>query len=218
MFHTSQVKNVYVSDGNNLQLARSEDITGSNKITYAYAGGKMTSITDTQGRVVTFGYTATPNPTQPTHHHRHLPEPDGHPGLHGPQGALSSVTDATGAVTTWAYDGNGKVSRSPTAAGPAPTSPTPGRFEAGVDGGRGEQRRCVRGVQLRLRPGSDHCHRPELAHRHLQFQRHQQGHRQILDGLGHANASQFNAHGDVTSAGTAPLMSPSTRWRRRRST
>ncbi|TKV57001.1 RHS repeat-associated core domain-containing protein [Nakamurella flava] len=104
VFHPAQVKNVYISDGANLQLVRTEDVTGQNKITYTYAGGKLTKITDTQGRVVNFGYSASPNPTQPTtitdtSLNRTITLVYG-----GPKGALTKVTDATGQQTTWAYN------------------------------------------------------------------------------------------------------------------
>jgi RHS repeat-associated protein len=113
VFHPSQVKNVYVSDGANVKLVRTEDPTGANKITYTYGtgsnGGKLTSITDTQGRVVNFGYSNTPNPTQPTTITDTSLNRTITLAYAGPSGALSQVTDATGAVTTWAYL-NGKVS------------------------------------------------------------------------------------------------------------
>lgn len=110
VFHPAQIKNVYVSDGNNLRLTETKDITGSNKITYTYGGGRLTSLTDTQGRTVTFTYSSSPNPTQPTtitdtSLNRTITLAYG-----GPNGALSQVTDATGQNTTWAYNAAGKVS------------------------------------------------------------------------------------------------------------
>jgi RHS repeat-associated protein len=114
VFHPSQIKNVYVSDGANLKLVRTEDVTGANKITYTYGtgldGGKLTSMTDTQGRVINFGYSNTPNPTQPT------TVTDTSIGRSitlayaGPNGALSQVTDALGNNTIWSYNSNGKLS------------------------------------------------------------------------------------------------------------
>src|SRR5690242_382273 len=107
VFHPSQVMNTYVSDGNNLRLTQTSDVTRSNKITYSYAGGVITSLTDTQGRVVTFGYSASPNPTQPTtitdtSLGRSITLEYG-----GPAGALSKVTDPTGASTSWVYAAGG---------------------------------------------------------------------------------------------------------------
>jgi RHS repeat-associated protein len=113
VFHPSQTKNVYVSDGANVKLVRTEDPTGQNDITYTYGtgagGGKLTSITDTQGRVVNFGYSNSPNPTQPTTITDTSLNRTITMEYNGPNGALTKVTDATGAVTTWTYvtSGNG---------------------------------------------------------------------------------------------------------------
>lgn len=109
VFHPAQVKNTYVSDGNNLRLTQTSDITGSNKITYTYAGGKLTSLTDTQGRVVNFSYSSSPNPTQPTTITDTSLSRTVTLEYNGPNGALTKVTDATGAQTVWAYNGGGKL-------------------------------------------------------------------------------------------------------------
>jgi YD repeat-containing protein len=94
------------------QLTGSADknTTSPNLISYTYTGGKLASITDTQARVVTFAYTDTNNPTQPssitdTSLSRSIALVYG-----GTAGALSQITDATGAVTTLGYDATGLIS------------------------------------------------------------------------------------------------------------
>ncbi len=209
VFHPSQVKNVYVSDGNNLQLVRSEDITGSNKISYAYAGGKMTSITDTQGRVVNFGYTASPNPTQPTTITDTSLNRTITLAYNGPSGALSSVTDATGSVTTWAYDGNGKVysitdgrgSRTDFTYSGADlklASMVVGANNAAVSGTYTYAYTAGAAAQTVVTDPNGHTGT-------YQFNDTTKVIARVLDGLGNSNASQFNAHGDVTSASNGAL-------------
>ncbi len=213
VFHPSQVKNVYVSDGNNLQLVRSEDITGANKISYAYSGGKMTSITDTQGRVVNFGYTATPNPTQPTTITDTSLNRTITLAYNGPSGALSSVTDATGAVTTWAYGSNGKVSSITDGRGSRTdftysgadfkiASMVVGANNAAVSGSYTFA--YTAGVSGQS-PGQTVVTDPNSHTATYQYDDTYKNITKILDGLGHANASQFNGHGDLISASNGAL-------------
>ena len=56
--------NVYGDNGSNILLNSSQDTTGGNKISYAYAKGALTTMTDTQGRTISFTYTDPNNPTQ----------------------------------------------------------------------------------------------------------------------------------------------------------
>jgi len=114
-FHPGQSMNVYADNGSNITLNSSQDVTGANKIAYAYAKGALTTITDTQGRTVTFGYASGNNTTQPstitdnslgrtinlTYGASSTPA----------NGALSKIVDATGAQTLFAYDPtSGKLS------------------------------------------------------------------------------------------------------------
>jgi RHS repeat-associated protein len=111
-FNPSGIVNTYVLTGGVYQLNTSADknITNPNLISYTYTAGKLTSITDTQARTVTFAYTDAGNPTQPstvtdTSLSRTINLVYG-----GPAGALSQITDATGAATTFGYDGTGLIS------------------------------------------------------------------------------------------------------------
>jgi hypothetical protein len=55
VFHPGQVTLIYHDTGSNLRLDQAQDVTGSNTISYTYSsnGSQLSSITDTQGRVVT---------------------------------------------------------------------------------------------------------------------------------------------------------------------
>ena len=113
-FNPSGIVNTYVKTGGVYQLTSSADknlpTTSANLVSYTYTGGKLASIKDTQDRVVTFAYTDANNPTQPssitdTSLSRTIALVYG-----GPSGALSKITDATGAVTTLGYDTTGLIS------------------------------------------------------------------------------------------------------------
>jgi YD repeat-containing protein len=113
-FNPSGIINTYVKTAGVYQLTSSADknlpTTSANFIRYTYIGGQLTSVKDTQGRVVTFAYTDPNNPTQPssitdTSLSRTISLVYG-----GPAGALSTITDATGAVTTFGYDNTGLTS------------------------------------------------------------------------------------------------------------
>jgi RHS repeat-associated protein len=111
-FNRSGVVNTYVKTGGVYQLTSTADknTTSPNLITYTYAGGKLTSISDTQARTVTLAYTDVNNSTQPssitdTSMSRTIALVYG-----GPSGALSKITDATGAVTSLGYDATGLTS------------------------------------------------------------------------------------------------------------
>lgn len=109
-FHPSQTMNVYVDNGSNLTLNSSQDVTGANHLSYTYAGGKLTTQTDTQGRTISYAYTDPNNPTQAS------TITDNSLGrtitltYSGPAGALSKIVDATGAQTLFAYNAAGNMS------------------------------------------------------------------------------------------------------------
>ncbi|UYY83680.1 hypothetical protein OIT41_20665 (plasmid) [Arthrobacter sp. YA7-1] len=110
-FNDTGITNVYDDDGANYSLSRSFDAntTNPNTITYTETGGLLTSSTDTQGRTVTYGYTDTRNRNQPstitdTSLNRTISLE-----YAGAQGQLSKITDAAGAVTTFAYNTAGKL-------------------------------------------------------------------------------------------------------------
>jgi RHS repeat-associated protein len=115
-FNPSGIVNTYVKTAGVYRLTSSADknlpAAGTNPaISYAYNTlGQLISITDTQGRVVTFAYTDPNNLTQPssitdTYGSRTIALVYG-----GTAGALSKITDATGAVTTFGYDNTGLTS------------------------------------------------------------------------------------------------------------
>jgi RHS repeat-associated protein len=115
-FNPSGVVNTYVKTTGVYQLTSTADknVPGANHnpnmISYTYTGGELASIKDTQARVVTFAYTDVNNPYQPssitdTSLSRTISLVYG-----GTAGALSQITDATGAVTTLGYDATGLIS------------------------------------------------------------------------------------------------------------
>lgn len=108
-FHPSQVVNVYVDDGSNITLRSTQDVTGANKITYNYSNGTLANQVDTQGRTVTYAYTDTRNPTQPSTITDTSLGRTAQLTYGGPNGALSKVVDPTGAVTQFGYGGNNKI-------------------------------------------------------------------------------------------------------------
>ncbi len=107
--HPGQTVNVYADNGSNITLNSSQDVTGANHINYTYARGALTTITDTQGRTISFAYTDPNNTTQPS------TVTDNSLGrtitltYAGPQGALSKIVDATGAQTQFTYAASGKM-------------------------------------------------------------------------------------------------------------
>ena len=110
VLHPEQTKMIFRDSGANVRLDEIQDVTGSNKISFNYgAGPQLLSITDSQGRVVNLGYSSSPNPTQPTTITDTSISRTITLAYAGPGGALSTVTDATGSVTTWAYDAQNRV-------------------------------------------------------------------------------------------------------------
>lgn len=104
-FNPSGIVNTYVNTAGVYQLTKSADknATSANLITYTYTAGKLASIKDTQNRTVTFAYGDVNNPAQPST----LTDTSLSRTIAlvyaGPSGALSKITDATGAVTTLGY-------------------------------------------------------------------------------------------------------------------
>lgn len=109
--HPAQTKNKYVDNGSVIYLASTEDVTGANKITYTYTGNLLTSLTDSQGRIVTFTYASTANPSQPTTITDTSVSRSVVLTYAGPSGALSRIVDAAGSQTDYAYGSNGKISQ-----------------------------------------------------------------------------------------------------------
>lgn len=103
-FHPSQTVNVYSDDGSNIKLTETRDITGTNKLVYSYSNAKISQIVDSQGRVVTFAYASTTNPSQPTTITDTSLSRTITLTYDGPSGALSKIVDATGAETLFQYD------------------------------------------------------------------------------------------------------------------
>jgi len=109
-FHPGQAVNVYTDNGSNIALNYSQDVTGTNKVSYTYAKGALTRITDTQGRTIDFAYTSPNNTTQ------HSTITDNSLGrtiamtYAAGNGALTKIVDPTGAQTLFAYNTAGKLS------------------------------------------------------------------------------------------------------------
>lgn len=108
-FNPSGISNVYQFSNGIWVLRHSDDKNKNNPnlINYSYAGGVLASITDTQGRVINFAYNDPNNPLQPsvindTSLNRTITLT-----YAGPSGALSQITDATGAHTTLGYNADG---------------------------------------------------------------------------------------------------------------
>lgn len=112
-FNPGGITNTYTLVAGVWQLSKSTDASSAtipNTVSYTYSGNLLSSITDTQGRQITFAYTDPNNPSQPssitdTSLGRTINLVYG-----GPSGALSSITDATGAVTSFGYDTTGLTS------------------------------------------------------------------------------------------------------------
>lgn len=107
-FNDSGITNVYQSDGGTFTLRSSIDaVTPTpNTITYAYTSQKLTKITDTQGREVTFSYTSAsdePASITDTSLNRSIEFSHWGAGIDGPEGGIQTITDATGAVTSFGY-------------------------------------------------------------------------------------------------------------------
>ena len=110
----SGIHYVYSQVGSTWELVKQTDSSTSspNTMTYTYAasGGKLSKITDTQGRVITFAYTDANNTSQPstitdTSLNRTISLVYG-----GLDGALSSVTNAAGDQLSFGYDTTGLTS------------------------------------------------------------------------------------------------------------
>lgn len=149
-FHPGQTMNVYADNGSNITLNSAQDVTGANKISYTYAKGALTTITDTQGRTISFAYTSGNNTTQPstitdnslgrtitlTYGATSTPangaltkivDATGAQTLFGydpTSGKLSSVTDGRGDVTSFSYDSSNKLTTMTAAAGSSTTTPS----------------------------------------------------------------------------------------------
>lgn len=110
-FYPSGLVYEFTDDGTRLVLTKSMDkySPNPNTISYAYGSGHLVTITDTRGKVTRFTYTDVANPSQPS------AILDGTLGravrmsYDGPSGAMSKITDATGAVTTFGYNASGLV-------------------------------------------------------------------------------------------------------------
>ncbi|MEZ2390714.1 hypothetical protein AB6813_14460 [bacterium RCC_150] len=95
--------------GGVFRLASQDDQNASapNKITYTYnTSGVLTTINDTiGGRPVTFTYGDPNNAEQPSQIHDDALSRDIYLEYSGPNGAMSKITDATGAVMSFGYGG-----------------------------------------------------------------------------------------------------------------
>jgi RHS repeat-associated protein len=86
------------------RLTAEEDRNG-NRISYTYTSGRVTQITDTQGRVTTLSYNAANKLSQ-------IIDPASRRTTFAyTSGYLTSVTDADNKVTTYAYDGSGNLKK-----------------------------------------------------------------------------------------------------------
>ena len=148
--HPGQSVNVYADNGSNITLNSTQDVTGANKLSYTYAKGALTTVTDTQGRTVSFAYTSGNNTTQPstitdnslgrtitlTYSATSTPangavtkivDATGAQTLFGydaTSGKLSSVTDGRGDVTTFGYDTSNRLTGMTAAYGSSSTTPS----------------------------------------------------------------------------------------------
>ncbi|KRE85239.1 RHS repeat-associated core domain-containing protein [Arthrobacter sp. Soil764] len=107
----SGITNVYQDDGTNFALVRSVDAnsTNPNTVTYTYGNGRLTQTTDTQGRTASYVYNDTRNLNQPSAITDNSLNRTVSIEYGGGEGRMSKITDATGAITTFAYT-NGKLS------------------------------------------------------------------------------------------------------------
>ncbi len=114
----SGITNVYMGDGSTYPLTGVRDSTGNavgavgcSAAGYDYANGRISQITDSQGRQINFAYNDSRNLVQPSLiTDRSLNRTIGLV-YGGPGGALTQITDATGAVTTLGYDTNKKLNQ-----------------------------------------------------------------------------------------------------------
>jgi RHS repeat-associated protein len=112
-FYPSGLIYRFADDGSGtLTLVQSRDkyATGANAISYAYGSGHLVTITDTRGKTISFAYTDVNNPTQPSKISDNSLGRTVTIAYGGPNGAMSQITDATGALTTFGYNAAGLVS------------------------------------------------------------------------------------------------------------
>ncbi|MCA4135306.1 RHS repeat domain-containing protein [Arthrobacter sp. M4] len=109
-FNDTGITNVYQDDGANFVLQRSFDAntTNPNTVTYTYGNGRLTQTTDTQGRTVSYVYNDTRNLNQPSAITDNSLNRTVSIEYGGGEGRMSKITEATGAITTFAYT-NGKL-------------------------------------------------------------------------------------------------------------
>jgi RHS repeat-associated protein len=100
-FHADGSKWIFNASG---QLTTEEDRNG-NRISYTYTSGRVTQITDTQGRNVTLAYNAS-NLLETITDWTSRQTVFGYTN-----GYLSSVTDADNKITTYSYDGSGNLTK-----------------------------------------------------------------------------------------------------------
>ncbi|WP_442545223.1 RHS repeat domain-containing protein [Arthrobacter sp. KN11-1C] len=109
-FNDTGYSNEYTKVGSVFQLTSQDDqnATAPNKITFTYnTAGLLTTINDTiGGRPVTFSYNDPNNAGQPSQIHDDALSRDIYLEYSGPNGAMSKVTDATGAVMSFGYGGS----------------------------------------------------------------------------------------------------------------
>lgn len=108
-FNDTGYTNEYTKDAGGASVLSSEDDqnpASPNKITYTYAGGLLSTINDTVGgRPVTFYYLDSRNPGQPSKITDDSLSRTILIEYAGPNGAMSKITDTTGAVMTFGYGG-----------------------------------------------------------------------------------------------------------------
>ncbi len=109
-FNDTGITNDYQSDGINFILLDSFDsnILNPNVVNYYYSNGLLTQTSDTQGRFVTYVYNDPNNLNQPSAITDNSLNRTVNIEYGGGTGRMSKITDATGAVTTFAYT-NGKL-------------------------------------------------------------------------------------------------------------
>ncbi len=110
-FNDTGYSNEYQKVGSVFRLVAENDqnATAPNKITYTYdSAGLLTSIDDTiGGRPITFSYNDPNNPEQPSRIHDDALSRNIYLEYNGPGGAMSKITDATGAETRFGYGAPG---------------------------------------------------------------------------------------------------------------
>jgi RHS repeat-associated protein len=112
-FNDTGFSNEYQLAGSTFRLAYQNDQnpTAPNRITYTYnAAGQLTTINDTiGGRPVTFFYNDPNNAEQPSQIHDDALSRNIYFEYSGPGGAMSKITDATGAVMSLGYGSGGQI-------------------------------------------------------------------------------------------------------------